>query len=209
MNKHFKRATVSAALSILFMGTQAMAAPIFFDDFESGLGKWSTPGSSQIVSDSLNLGNHALNFKNLGSGGDSFTARNLAAGTYHLSLDILGTCTSGKCGGFVGINDAQGEQWLIGDTSYPTPNPLVNNGTWQHIDVTFTSRGAAPFQLKLEDFVWSNITQDVYFDNICVSSQSNDRGCSTFRSNVPEPASLALLGIGIAGLTASRRRKQK
>lgn len=207
MNKLLKRTTFSAALSILFMSTQAMAVPIFFDDFESGLGKWTTPGSSQIVSDPLNSGNHALNFNNLGSGGDSYTARNLAAGTYHLSLDILGTCRSGNCGGFVGINDAVGEQWLIGDSSYSTPNLLVNNGTWQHIDVMFTARGSTPFQLKLEDFIPSAISRDVYFDNICVTSQVNDSGCSASRSNVPEPASLALLGIGIAGLGFGRRKK--
>ena len=208
MNKLLKYATLSAALSILFVSTQAMAVPIFFDDFEAGLGKWITPGSSQIVSDPLNSGNHALNFNSLGSGGDSFTARNLAAGTYHLSLDMLGTCRSGNCGGFVGINDVQGEQWLIGDASYLTPNALINNRTWQHIDVVFTARGTTPFQLKLEDFVWSGISRDVYFDNICVSSQANDSGCSVPSNNVPEPASLALMGIGLAGLCFGRRKKK-
>ena len=203
MNNLLKRTTVSAVLLGLFMSTQAMASTIFFEDFESGLGQWTTPGSGQIVTDPLNSGNLVLNFQNLGSGGDIFTSKNLAGGAYNLSLDILGTCLTGNCGGFAGINDGVGEQWLIGDASYPTTQTVVNNGAWQHVDVSFFARGAL-FQLKLEDFVLSTTAGDGYFDNICISTQVNDSGCT---SNVPEPSILALLGLGLAGLGFSRKRK--
>lgn len=200
-----KKLKFLAGMSLALIGTQAMALPIFSEGFESNLSKWLTPGSGQIVVDPLNSLNHVLNFASTASGGDIFTAKNLAGGAYYLSFDILGTCTNGKCGGFVGIDDGAGEHWLSGDTSYAAQSSVINNGTWQHIDFLFTATNT--FRLKLEDFAWSGTAQDVYFDNICISSQAGDSACTTSRTTVPEPASLALLGLGLAGLGFSRRKK--
>lgn len=200
-----KKLKFLAGVSLVVIGTQAMATPLFSEGFESNLSKWATLGTGQIVVDPLNSLNHVLNFSGRASGGDIFTANNLAGGTYNLSFDILGTCKGGNCGGFIGIDDKIGEQWLSGDSSYSNSNVVINDGTWQHIDFVFSALGS--FRLKLEDFAWSNSAQDVYFDNICISSQANDRACTTSRSNVPEPTSLALLGLGLAGLGFSRRKK--
>ena len=197
---------MAATLAALFVSAQTIATPIFFDDFESAsLNQWLTPGSGQIVPDSLVPANNVLSFQGLGSGGDMFTAMDLAGGNYFLSLDILGTCSTGLCGGFAGIDDQSGEQWLIGDGSWGGPVALniANNGAWQHVEVSFTANG--PFRLKLEDFTWSSIAGDMYLDNICVSDQANDGECSSV--SVPEPANLALLILGLAGLGFSRRKK--
>jgi len=68
------------------------AQTLFFDDFESGLGKWETVGSGVIVSDPLKPNNHALSFAELHSGGDIFSKLNIVSGSYILSFDYLGTC---------------------------------------------------------------------------------------------------------------------
>ena len=194
------------ASSLVFSAASALATPIFTEDFESGLNapKWATIGSAVTVADPLQANNHVLQFNALGSGGDLFSSTTLAAGTYQLTLDMLGTCNSGKCGGFVGINHP-GEVWLIGDTSYSASMPVINNGDWQHVGLTFTANGT--FHLKLEDFAWSNIAGDVYFDNICISATANDPACPATRQAVPEPLTLALVGLGLVGIAASRRRR--
>jgi hypothetical protein len=208
LNKFIKRTIVFLGVYLLLVGTQVIAAPIFSDNFESGLGQWPTnsSGSGQTVLDPLLLTNHVLNFKGLGSGGTLFTAKNLAGGAYHLAFDILGTCTSGNCGGFAGIDDGTGEHWLVGDANYSAVLlTLMNTGAWQHVDVQFTATGS--FDIKLEDFVSSPPAGDVYFDNICVATTANVGACPTRGASVPEPTTLALLGLGLAGLGFSRRKQ--
>ncbi len=185
----------------------AQAAPLFQDDFQSGLSLWNPIGTARIVADPLNGTNSVLNFSGVRGGGDIFSSEpGMAAGTYTLSFDILGTCGGvGDCGGFIGINDSFGEQWLAGDSRYPTPHLVQNNGSWQHISFQFTARGTGLFRLKLEDF--TSPAGDVYFDNICVSTSANDAACpSRTAGNVPEPGALALVGLALAGLGWSRRK---
>ncbi|MBU3023269.1 PEP-CTERM sorting domain-containing protein [Aestuariibacter sp. A3R04] len=194
---------IAVFISALIISTRLIAAPIFSEDFESDLSQWPINGSGQIVADILSAGNNVLRFNSLGSGGDAFTATNLAAGTYYLSLDMLGTCQSGVCGGFAGVN-SPGEQWLIGDGTYPASLTVLNNGQWQHFEVAFTVNDT--FNFKLEDFRDSGIAGDVYFDNICISSQSNDASCPNAKVSVPEPSIFALLGMGFLGLRLTRRK---
>lgn len=183
----------------------AQATPVFVDHFDAGLAQWASGSSGVVVADPLHASNPVLAFAQLGSGGDLFSAASFAGGSYRLSFDMLGTCTSGSCGGYVGIDDAQGEQWLVGDASYPAAFTLINNGAWQHVDVAFTAVGN--FRLKLEDFAFSNLAGDVYFDNLCISQTIGDSGCSAAVSDVPEPATLALAGLALAGVVLTRRRR--
>lgn len=192
---------VSAGLGLLLATAAAptLAAPIFSDDFEGNLSKWAIIGSGVTVNDPLVSGNRALSFTGLGSGGDIFTSTTLAGGTYHLVFDMLGTCTSGNCGAWIGIDDALGEHWLVGDNSYtPVGQVILNNGSWQHVDITFTASGS--FRLKAEDYIGSGgAAGDVYFDNVCIGV---DGTCS---NTVPEPYSLALVAMGLLLMAGSRR----
>lgn len=198
------------ASTLVFGAASALAAPIFTEDFESGLigTNWAIPGSAATVADPLRANNQVVNFNLLAAGGDLRSRYDLAPGSYHLSLDILGTCGgTGNCGGFVGI-DQPGEIWLIGDTSYASSLTVTNTGAWQHIDLMFTATGT--FRLKLEDYTSTTATpRDVYFDNICISAMANDPACPATRQAVPEPLTLALVGLGLVGIAASRRRRSK
>jgi len=198
-----------AAAALALSAAASQAGVVFSEDFEGSLVKWNPIGSAQIVADPFLNGNDVLNFKQLGSGGDIFSAQPyIAGGSYYLSFDILGTCASGNCGGFIGIDQFPGgEIWIAGDNTYGTKlYQMQNNGQWQHFEFAFTANTAGNFRVKIEDFVRSAPAGDVYFDNICISTVRGDSSCST-RNAVPEPGSLALAGLALLGAAAARRRR--
>jgi hypothetical protein len=198
------------ALALCAAMGAAQAAPLFSEDFESSTGlangNWVSNLHGFIANDPLNAGNHAVAFSGTQGGGDLWSLA-LAGGTYTLSFDVLGTCSNGtpaNCGAFIGINDSQGEHWLAGDATYPTPHLMQTTGSWQHVSFSFTAVGS--FQLKMEDF--NGQPRDIFLDNICISSTAGDNSCPTNGgSAVPEPGSLALAGLALAGLGIARRRK--
>lgn len=199
-------AALGAAMSVSMLFGTAQAAPIFSDNFESGLGQWDPVYTGAIVNDPFNSSNKALTFTGEGSGGDTFTAAPyLAGGSYFLSFDVLGTCGGPDCGAFIGIDQFPGgEIWIAGDNTYnPVLYRMVNNGAWQHFEYAFTANAAGTFRLKVEDFVSGTVAGDVYFDNICISATQGDAACPT---SVPEPGSLALVGLSLLALTGLRRK---
>jgi hypothetical protein len=201
---------VCVAILLPLLSSAALATPIFVEDFESGLSKWNPIGSAKVVTDPFDGANKAINFAAGGSGGDIFSSQPyLDGGTYHLSFDVLGTCTSGNCGAFIGIDQFPGgEIWIAGDNTYnPKLYLMQNTGAWQHFDLVFTANAAGKFRLKMEDFSASPPPGDIYFDNICVSAVANDAGCPS-SSSVPEPGSIALVALALAGLGLLPRRRR-
>ncbi len=197
MKKIIKTVLSLATMAALGMGA-AHANIVTNGDFENGTTGWSMTmglGNSWGVGASTaaltGCVGHAC-VSTLGSG--AFFQQNLAttAGqTYNLSF-------------FVGENAGATSElsvfWngsLIADILNPANNTLDFNTNPGMIEFTFNNLLATGSSTSLE----IHGRQDpagISFDNVSVVAANN----------VPEPASLALVGLGLAGLGAARRRKQ-
>jgi hypothetical protein len=188
---------------------------MFLESFEGNLsgwqgGTWYRPASGTIVADPLQA-DHALNFGHLNSGGDIFSVAtfNSANDVFILSFDYLGMPIAGgnpaDRGGFIGYSQGLpgSHVWLGGtQNSYGTALNLIDDGAWHNYSLTFNAAGN--IHLMLEDFVGSGgIPRDAFFDNILLTD-----GNGPTPEAVPEPTSMALMGLGLASLAALARRKQ-
>jgi hypothetical protein len=151
----------------------------------------------------------ALAFAALGVGGDVFTQRTFAGGTYTLDFDYLGTCGTDNCGGFVGYSYdlhpdldmlvyADGDHEWLGGSMSPYPDLLSDTGRWVHVVIQFTTTQDTDFRLMLEDFVsGSPNAGDAFFDIVRLSN-----------AEVPLPGTLGLLTVGIAALGVIRNQRR-
>ncbi len=206
-------------LTVVYVGafflcsSQVSAMTVFSDDFESGsLSQWTGKTGSihhgQIVSDPAGGADHAMNFFGLNSGGDIFTSGTaFDAGEYWLSFDYYGNTeafnisNNQNTGGYVGISQgfAGIHSWKYATgTASGAQDVLVDDNSWHSYTFNFTAPWA--FHLMLEDFSGSGGgAGDAYFDNIILSDTNP----------VPEPATLVLFGVSLAGLAGIRGRKQR
>ena len=144
-----------------------------------GDGYWNTTGSS-----------HLMTWTNIGST-SGFTLTKGDGGNFSLSSFDYGN-------GYVAGNQRPTSILVTG----------ISGGNTLTSTISITDAGIYSYSFSSD---WANLTSVSFaangsgnrsiFDNIVVDAPS--------QNNVPEPASLALFGLGLAGLSFASRRKRK
>lgn len=209
------KSKIAAALLSLFAIGSVQATVLTNGNFESGASGWNLSGNVDVAGQYgagfywgggsvAQDGKYAVAF----NGGDSFangivwqSFATTIGTSYTVSFDY-GTSSPWAQALFYSVDDASSIFALTSGLAIDT-NPAAALDTYTFDFVANSSKTTLSFADLFTNFTFGN---DGLLDNVSVVAKGG-AGTGTNPAAVPEPASLALLGLGVFGIGVARRRK--